>query len=1053
MTLPHDPLVTDALLPLLDASPDPTFTLNTQGRFTYANPATGTLLHRSPLELIGCSLEQDFPHAFSVHWLKESRRARAEGRSVEYEAYSPAYEGWVRVHVTPSAAGLAVRLQSITQQQRATALQSVTTSLAETHSAGDVVKVLVQQAVAASGAYMAALVAPTPDGEHLRLVDELGYPPELRARFEHFPLTLGIPPCDAATQRSAIFVSGEDFDRQYPATIGVRADQTRSLASLPLIVAGELWGVLALSFQEARRFGDSERLFLQTLVQQCTQVLERLNADARLHEQTEILRALNRVNQTISAELDLNQLVQAVTDAGVELTGAQFGAFFYNTVGEQQEVLTLYTLSGAAREAFAGYPLPRMTQVFGPTFAGEGVIRVADITRDPRYGHNAPHYGMPAGHLPVRSYLAVPVVSRTGEVPGALFFGHAEPGVFTAQAEQLAVGLAAQTAIALDNARLFRQVQDSHAQLERRVEARTRELEEQRVALDAFAAFTERSVATSDPQTLAGQAVEVLRATLGEVSVGYYELEGTLWKGRVLSDNVPPAVVAAAKQGFPADLPSFARAVSERHVLFVDGWNAERERADSTDVYGAAAFWPYFVHGEPFGLFTMASPHARAWSPRARAVFQSVARSLSLAFERAEQTTRLAEQNAELAIRTQALEAFAQLTRDLTLDADRYTLVRKAQEIVLSLLPEGYAVYWEREGNQWRQKSQVGDLQSDELQRQVDAGLPYFETRTVRLPFESGEPLYQDEYDKHHDNLESTVGHISTTASLPIKVGGTVLGVIVLGLFDQRGWTATDRALLDTVMRSLSLTLEGATSARALQERTAQLERSNAELEKFAFVASHDLQEPLRTIASFSELINRRYQDVLDEPGRKYLSLVTRSAERMKGLIDELLVFSRLNTIKEPLVPVPAEEPLREALARLHGLIELSGASITYGELPVVLGAPSELTQLFQNLIGNAMKFRKPDVKPEITVMAQLEGQQWHFEVRDNGLGFEPKYAERIFQIFQRLHLREQYEGTGMGLAIVRKVLEHHGGRVWAESEPGVGSQFHFTIPAVEGDA
>ena len=190
-----------------------------------------------------------------------------------------------------------------------------------------------------------------------------------------------------------------------------------------------------------------------------TDVQHLRDAERSLQEQADTLAALNRTGAKLVSELDLNRLLQAVTDAGTQLTRAHFGAFFYNTINDLGESYTLYVLSGVPREAFARFPMPRNTAVFGPTFRGESVLRSDDITRDPRYGRNAPYAGMPPGHLPVRSYLAAPVRSRSGEVLGGLFFGHPEPGVFTPQAEAIVTGIAAQAAIAIDNARLYGQVQ------------------------------------------------------------------------------------------------------------------------------------------------------------------------------------------------------------------------------------------------------------------------------------------------------------------------------------------------------------------------------------------------------------------------------------------------------------------------------------------------------------------------------------------------------------------------------------------------------------------
>ena len=190
--------------------------------------------------------------------------------------------------------------------------------------------------------------------------------------------------------------------------------------------------------------------------------LLRLEQEAR--EETE---TLNRLGQLLSAELDLHRLVQAVTDAATELTGARFGSFFYNVLNSDGASYMLYTLSGVPQEAFAHFPMPRATDLFGPTFRGEGVVRIADVKLDPRYGKNSPYYGMPAGHLPVTSYLAVPVISRSGEVLGGLFFGHPGAAVFTERHERMVTGLAAQTAVSMDNARLYEAAQRARAEAER----------------------------------------------------------------------------------------------------------------------------------------------------------------------------------------------------------------------------------------------------------------------------------------------------------------------------------------------------------------------------------------------------------------------------------------------------------------------------------------------------------------------------------------------------------------------------------------------------------
>ncbi|HYE13433.1 MAG TPA: PAS domain S-box protein, partial [Pyrinomonadaceae bacterium] len=195
-------------------------------------------------------------------------------------------------------------------------------------------------------------------------------------------------------------------------------------------------------------------------------ITHRKQTEQTLAEQAEALRIIYEIGQVVSAELDLKKIVQAVTDAATELTGARFGSFFYNVLNEEGASYMLYTLSGAPRSAFEHFPMPRATDLFGPTFRGEGALRIPDVHKDPRYGKNSPYYGMPAGHLPVTSYLAVPVVSRSGEVLGGLFFGHPEPGMFTEQHERIVTGLAAQASVAMDNARLYEAAKRARAEAE-----------------------------------------------------------------------------------------------------------------------------------------------------------------------------------------------------------------------------------------------------------------------------------------------------------------------------------------------------------------------------------------------------------------------------------------------------------------------------------------------------------------------------------------------------------------------------------------------------------
>jgi light-regulated signal transduction histidine kinase (bacteriophytochrome) len=232
---------------------------------------------------------------------------------------------------------------------------------------------------------------------------------------------------------------------------------------------------------------------------------------------------------------------------------------------------------------------------------------------------------------------------------------------------------------------------------------------------------------------------------------------------------------------------------------------------------------------------------------------------------------------------------------------------------------------------------------------------------------------------------------------------------------------------------------------RKVEAANQELARSNAELEQFAYVASHDLQEPLRMVSSYTQLLEHRYGDTLDDKAKKYIFYAVDGARRMQGLINDLLVYSRVGTRAQPLERTDSHAALGEAIHNLSSALAESGALVTNGDLPIVAADRSQLVQLFQNLLGNAVKFHGPD-SPRIYVSAEPRGDEWVFCVRDNGIGIEAQHFDRIFVIFQRLHTREEFPGTGIGLALCKRVVERHGGRIWVESEPGVGSSFYFSL-------
>ncbi len=255
----------------------------------------------------------------------------------------------------------------------------------------------------------------------------------------------------------------------------------------------------------------------------------------------------------------------------------------------------------------------------------------------------------------------------------------------------------------------------------------------------------------------------------------------------------------------------------------------------------------------------------------------------------------------------------------------------------------------------------------------------------------------------------------------------------------------TDRIMLE---RSLDISGDELLEVNAaLRQQAVELSRSNAELERFAYIASHDLQEPLRTITAYLELLERRYSSKLDEDAREFITFATTAAGVMQQLIRDLLSFARITSRAQPFEQVDMAALVREVLAALGAAIEEARAQVAVGVLPEVLCDRSQMRQLVQNLLSNALKFRKPNQPARIEIAADRQGSMWRFAVTDNGIGVEAKYHTRIFEIFQRLHTSDEYPGTGIGLAMCRKIVERHGGEIGVESKEGAGATLWFTLP------
>lgn len=293
------------------------------------------------------------------------------------------------------------------------------------------------------------------------------------------------------------------------------------------------------------------------------------------------------------------------------------------------------------------------------------------------------------------------------------------------------------------------------------------------------------------------------------------------------------------------------------------------------------------------------------------------------------------------------------------------------------------------------------------------------------------------------------LGEYDVIAAVPVYSMNKIIGSFNLASKKRRPIGDEEKNILNSIGQEIGTTITKLIYGSEMERLIGELKRSNTDLQHFAYVASHDLQEPLRTISSFTQLLVMRYREKLDIDAVEFMDLIVDASKQMQQMIIDLLEYSRIGK-PGVYVQVNIEELVDHVLLNLKGLIERNQAEVTYDPLPILIVEKDYLDRVFQNLIGNAIKFRKPEEPPKVHISSKKDGNEYIFSVSDNGIGIEEKYFERIFTIFQRLHSRDKYEGSGMGLAIIKKIIESHKGRIWIESLHGVGSTFYFTLPIDE---
>ncbi len=584
--------------------------------------------------------------------------------------------------------------------------------------------------------------------------------------------------------------------------------------------------------------------------------------------------------------------------------------------------------------------------------------------------------------------------------------------------------------------RTERDLQELNATLEVQVRERN-------AALDAFVAFTEAVGSETDVQAVAQQAIHVLRSRFEGVSVGYYEQDGDVWKGRVGSGNSPKPLSDTIAAGLPSSTPLIARMLRERAPVFVEGWDADREGLVHSDVYGAVAGVPLVVNGDLRRFLGVALLDAPRWTARDQALVVAVGRGLTLALERAEQARQLDEER-------EALAAFTAFTEAVGTETDVLTLMRRAMHLLGDVRALD-ATYFERDGERFTIRLWPQDFPEALLARsRLGFTLDFPD---VAQAARERQVVFTDGWNAPPRGVPESAVY-GAVAHQPFFQGDAMTAVLVVGSRGATRWTERDRGVIRAVGRALTLALERAEQARqlleqrdVLRERTRALEVANEELEAFTYSVSHDLRTPVRHIVAFNGLLRAALPAELDEKAARYLQVVNTAAQRMNVLIDAMLDLSRTSRLPLRLMPVDLGALVSEAREALSSEVGDRVVTWAVADLPSVTGDANSLRQVLVNLLANAVKYTRTRDAAVIEVWAEARTDAWVMHVRDNGVGFDPRYQERLFGVFQRLHRAEEFEGTGVGLANVRRIIERHGGRVWAEGQVGKGATFSFTLP------
>lgn len=794
-------------------------------------------------------------------------------------------------------------------------------------------------------------------------------------------------------------------------TVGIRSAQTTPLRSR----AGEVIGMISTYWRTPHDPSERDLRVLDILARQAADLLERRRSEQDLKLSLERERqarheaeVLNDVARTLAGELDSRKLLQKVTDAGTELIGAKFGAFFYNVINNSGESYRLFTLTGAAREDFEKFGMPRNTGVFGPTFRGEPPVRSGDIQKDPRYGKMAPYYGQPKGHPVIHSYLAAPVISRTGKVHGGLFFGHPDCDVFTERDERMIVAIAAQAAVAIDNAELFEQAD--------------REITERKRA-ESLQAGQMRVLELISSDAPLEEVLTVLVRTLESHSHG--GMLGSILvmdaDGKHLRHGASPSLPQSYTDAIDGvaigeSVGSCGTAAYRGEPVYVSDiatdplWSNFRELALS---HGLRACWStpiYSSTGQLLGTFAMYYPESRDPNPQDLETVQIATQSAALAIERSRANETLRAAHAASDRQRRLYEGILANTPDLGYIFDLNHRFIYANEVLLKM--------W---GKTW-----------DEAIGKNCLELGY-------------EPWHAEMHDREIEQVVATRKPIRGEVPFNGTFGRRIYDYIFVPVFGADGE-------VEAVAGTTRDVTDQKEHEKALELARQNAENANRAKDKFLAILSHELRTPLTPVMMSVTAMDMNPD--LAPAIRDDIAMIRRNVELEVKLIDDLLDLSRVTSGKLRLNPEAIEwnQAVRDACHTCRGQILEKGIRLHLNlcDQPVAVNAdPGRLQQIFWNLLRNAAKFTPEG--GEIFVTTDCDSEQTiRMEMRDTGIGISPKVLPKIFDAFEQGEpsITREFGGMGLGLAISKALVELHHGKLAAQSEgPGKGSVFTVEFP------